>query len=66
MKEEIEKLKKVLTVISKVAMVADEDEKDPNWSKVYKLSHAFSGTCENTHEDWQGELEKVEKELENI
>ncbi|MFQ5330067.1 MAG: hypothetical protein ACE5D4_08790 [Thermodesulfobacteriota bacterium] len=41
----------------------DADKMFDMLQKIYKMSHALSGSCKNPHGDWQGELNQFLNEL---
>ena len=47
------KLRNVLLTIEKIALINNEDEKNPVLNDIYRISHAFTARCKNLHEDWR-------------
>ncbi len=41
----------------------DDFNDDPLLSAIYKVAHSSSGICDNKHEDWQGETQKLYRKL---
>ena len=42
-----------------------EDEKDEVLNDIYRIAHAFDGSCKNPHHDWRELHEEIKKKLEN-
>ncbi len=56
---------RALEVISKIASINNEDEENKVLNDIYIVSHAFSGTCGNPHDDWKEKMAALEKQLED-
>ncbi len=63
--DELNSLKRALDTIDRIASTNNEDEKDKVLNDIYKIAHAFSGRCENSHQDWKEFEEKMAEKLKN-
>ena len=56
----IKQLKRAMQTIDKIASINNEDETNQVLNDIYKIAHAFSGSCK--HPDWEEfESEMAEK-----
>jgi hypothetical protein len=63
--KEMAMLKRALDTIDKIASINNEDEKDKVLNDIYKIAHAFSGSCKNSHKEWKLFEAKMAKKLKN-
>ena len=59
------KLRNVLLTIEKIALINNEDEKNPVLNDIYRISHAFTARCKNPHMDWREFQETMENKLKD-
>jgi len=52
-------MNKYLQLAECMVMLHNEEEKDEFLNKLYMVLHLANWTCENTHEDWKIETEKL-------
>ena len=57
--------RRALVTIDKIASVNNEDEKDNVLNDIYMIAHAFSNSCESSHDDWKKFQTKIEKRLKD-
>ena len=63
--DEIKKLKRALETIQKICMINDEDCSNKILTDIYKIAHAFEGTCGNPHNDWKEFEKEMAEKLKN-
>ncbi len=63
--DELDRLKRALDTIDRIATINNEDEENKVLNDIYKIAHAFSGRCKNPHNDWKEFEAKMAKRLEN-
>lgn len=59
------KFQKALITIEKIASINNEDEKNPVLNDIYKIAHAYTGSCKNPHDDWKKEGEELSEKLKD-
>ena len=59
-------LRNALRTIMKIAMINNEDEKNKVLTDIYIIAHSHIGDCDNPHEDWIKEANKIEEELKGF
>lgn len=64
--DNIKELKGALLTIEKIATINNEDEKNQILTDIYKIAHAFNGTCQNPHDDWKKFERKIANELKDF